>query len=381
MTAPMPEWADPAECVRRVHATSARDVEHALASRTPELKEFCALIAPAAATALDLMARRAQDLTHRHFGRTISLYAPLYLSNHCGGGCIYCGFASDRRQSRTRLEPGPLRKELLALKAAGIQHVLLLTGQRTPQADFDFLRSCVAMAASELHQVSVEAFAMSEDEYAELGRAGATGITIYQETYDPVLYARCHRWGEKRDCHFRIRAPERALSAGMRSVGLGALLVLGDPYYDMTALYQHVRQLQRRFWQSGVSVSFPRLRPEPGSFGSPVAIDDRRLAQIIFAFRLCLPDTPLILSTRETPAFRDGMAGLGISHMSVASRTTVGGYSDVAIDAHARQFDVSDRRDVSTFCHALRAKGLDPVFKNWDAVFLPKPCTQEIGCR
>jgi 2-iminoacetate synthase len=164
-----------------------------------------------------------------------------------------------------------------------------------------------------------------------------------------------------------LDAPSRALSGGVASVGLGALLGLAGPLADALALFRHVRVLQQRFWRAAFSVSFPRLRPEAGGFQAPHPVGDRWLAQLIFAFRICLPETTLVLSTREAPAFRDGLAGVGINRMSAGSRTTVGGYDGRAEDTG--QFAVSDGRDVTAFCTMLRAHGLDPVFKNWDSAY------------
>jgi len=313
------------------------------------------------------MAQRAEQLTRRHFGRTISLYAPLYLANYCVGGCVYCGFASDRQQPRRRLEKKDLAAEIKALKERGLEDVLLLTGDRTPEADFQYLRESVAIAARHFHNVTVESFAMTTEEYAELVKAGCTGITLYQETYDPVLYRQLHRWGPKQNFQFRLEAPDRALAAGMRTVGIGALLGLADPISEARELYRHAQHLRRKHWQAGVMISFPRICSQLGGYQPRHAVNDAFFAQMIFAFRICLPDVPLVLSTREAPAFRDGMAGVGISKMSVASRTTVGGYRRRS--GTTGQFEVNDTRDVETFCRALRRKGLEPVFKNWDSVF------------
>ena len=364
----MPEWLDPIPWLEQVRKANSQAVKTALASGSPTVKHFAALLSPAAAELIEPMAQRAQALTRRHFGKTISLYVPLYLSNYCPGGCIYCGFAADRKQKRQRLETPELKKELAALKRKGFDEVLLLTGERTPEADFDYLRDCVVLAATKFNNVTIETFFMSEDEYRELAKAGCTGMTLYQETYDPRLYSMLHRWGPKRDFLFRLEAPERALAGGLRTVGVGALLGLGDPIADMIALFRHVEHLKKKFWQAGVSVSFPRLRPQLGGYKSQHIVTDEFLAQIIFAFRICLPDVPLVLSTREHPAFRDGMAGVGISRMSAASRTTVGGYH-TGESSTAGQFDVNDTRDVKTFCRMLKKKGLEPVFKNWDAAF------------
>jgi 2-iminoacetate synthase len=338
-----------------------------------EERAFLSLLREVPPVDLETMARRAQSLTRRHFGRTIALYAPLYLSNVCTGGCAYCGFASDRRQPRRRLEIAELAEEFAALKAMGLEQVLLLTGERAPQADFGYVRACVQAAARVFHEVTIETFPMTTQEYAWLADAGCVGVTIYQETYDREAYARWHRWGPKRDYAARLDAPARALAAGMRAVGVGALLGLAEPAADTLALLRQVRALQDRYWRAGVSVSFPRLRPEAGGFQPPHRVTDAWLAQLIFAFRLALPETPLVLSTREAPAFRDAMAGVGICRMSVASRTTVGGYGSAAREqdepAAAAQFAVADHRDVATFCAALRRRGLDPVFKNWDAAY------------
>ena len=340
----------------------------ALACDAPDEATFAALLRADPARHLEAMAQVAQQRTRQHFGRAITLYAPLYLSNYCSGGCAYCGFAADRRQSRRRLEAPELVDELTALKAMGFEQILLLTGERTPQADFTYLLASVRTAAGVFHEVTVEAFPMPEDEYRQLAEAGCTGVTLYQETYDPVAYAQWHRWGPKRDYAARLEAPAAALAAGMRTIGLGALLGLADPVDEALALYRHVRDLQTRFWRAGVSVSFPRLRPEAGGFQPPYLVSDTLLAQIIFAFRICLPETPLVLSTRESSALRDGLAGVGINRMSVASRTTVGGYANAPADA-SRQFAIPDERDIITFCAALRQRGLDPVFKNWDAAY------------
>ena len=352
----------------------ARAVAAALATEEPDETTFVTLARAEPARWLEAMAQRAQALTRRQFGRTIQLYAPLYLSNYCSGGCAYCGFAADRSQVRHRLEPDAIAHELAALKRLGFEQVLLLTGERTPHADFAYLREGVRAAARLFHEVTVEAFPMVVDEYRALAEAGCTGVTLYQETYDPAAYERFHRWGPKRDYAARLEAPSRALAGGVASVGLGALLGLADPLADALALFRHVRALQQRFWRAAFSVSFPRLRPEAGGFQAPYPVTDRWLAQLIFAFRICLPETTLVLSTREAPAFRDGLAGVGVNRMSAGSRTTVGGYDGRAEDEG--QFAVSDGRDVTAFCAMLRGRGLDPVFKNWDAAYrsvLPPP--------
>lgn len=361
----LPDWLDPQPWLNQ--SFTAADVERALAAATPDERALAALLSPAAGAFLEPMAARAQALTRRHFGRTVQLYIPLYLSSYCSGGCAYCGFASDRCAERHVLTPAQVEAELDAIRTMGFDEVLLLTGERTEQADFTYLRCCVELAARRFHQVAVEVFPMEEHEYRDLVQAGCTGLTLYQETYHPETYDRMHRWGPKKDFFRRLDAPARALAAGIRFAGLGALLGLADPRFDMLALYRHARHLQKRYWKSGLTLSFPRIRREAGGFCAPHPVDDRLLAQIILAFRIVLPDIPLVLSTRERPDFRDHMAGLGISKMSIASRTTVGGYSGPG--SEEGQFDVCDSRGLDAFCAMLRGKQIEPVFKNWDEVY------------
>jgi 2-iminoacetate synthase len=364
-----PEWLNPEEWVDKARNADDAAVRRAVSAHVPGIREFAALISPAAGKHLEAMAARAKALTVRHFGKTISLYIPLYLSNYCSGGCAYCGFASDRKQVRRKLDEEGIVRELDALQDAGHEDVLLLTGEETKEADFDYLLRAVRLASERIHRVSVEAFAMTGRQYATLVDAGCTGITLYQETYEPELYDRLHRWGEKKDYLYRLAAPERALSAGIRVFGIGALLGLSDPLYDMMALYQHAAYLRKKYWRSGLTVSFPRICHEQGDYVPANAVSERYLAQSVFAFRILFPDMPLVLSTRESAPFRDGMAGLGISRMSVASKTSVGGYAEGS-DNDSRQFDVTDDRGVDAFCSALRKMGFDPVFKNWDSVFV-----------
>ena len=374
MTHHIPDWLNPGPWVKMSRMATSKDVLIALAAEAPGLNELAALLSPAASSLVEPMAQKALNLTRRHFGRTITLYIPLYLSNYCSSGCAYCGFAADRRHQRKRLEPGMIASEMKALRRMGFEEILLLTGERTPHADFNYLRSAVAVAAGQFQMVTVESFPMTVEEYRKLVEAGCAGITIYQETYDPEIYAKVHRWGPKKDFINRLGTPARALSSGMRFAGLGALLGLADPVTEVICLFQHINELRREYWQGGFSISFPRVRPQAGGFTPANPVSDLFLAQMIFALRICLPEIHLTLSTRESPKFRDGIAGIGISKMSIASKTTVGGYH---ADHHAGpgQFDVADTRNLESFCKVLKAKGLQAVFKNWDFAFNQTPMT------
>ena len=335
---------------------------------------LAAMLAATSSHSLEALAAESRAMTLRRFGRTMTLYAPLYLSNHCSSGCAYCGFASDRKTPRHRLEPDEIRRELAAMKKLGISDILLLTGERTAAADFDYLQRSVAIAAEEMQRVSIEAFPMSVSEYRALADCGCTGITIYQETYNQERYEALHRWGPKKDFIGRLETPARALEGGIKTVGLGVLLGLSDPVEDALNLYRHVRHLGRTWWRAGISVSFPRMRPQTGGYEPPFPVDNQLLARIIVAFRIALPDTELVLSTRESATFRDGMAGLGITRMSVESKTTVGGYSGSTEgkkfeEKEKGQFEISDDRTAKEFCAALRRQNIEPIFKNWEPAY------------
>ncbi len=343
---------------------SERLLARALSTPSVGLEEMAVLLSPAASPFLEQMAQRALELTSKHFGKVIELYVPLYISNYCTSGCAYCGFASDREVPRARLKLDEVEKEAAALAREGFDEVLLLTGERADTEDFSYLLSAVQLCRGYFNRVTVESFPMETEEYRTLVDAGLFGITIYQETYDRAVYDRVHRWGPKKDYDYRLATAERALSAGTRGAGLGALLGLGRARQDLLALAAHLKHLYQRFWDAHLSISFPRLRPEAGGFRGACEVSDRELAQFIFAFRIAFPKIHLVLSTRESRAMRDNLAGVGISKMSVGSKTTVGGYHDAYGDAC--QFEIADTRSRQEFCRALAGRGLMGVYKNWD---------------
>ena len=364
----LPNWLDPTPWMEQSQSTDLHAIKNAIYSDNPGERELALMLSPTARPLLETMAQRAQTITRRHFGRTISLYTPLYLSNYCNGGCLYCGIAADRRAIRTVLNIEQLDRELDAITQAGLDEVVLLTGERMPEADTSYIREAIERASQCLNNINIEVFPMQQSEYRILAEAGCTGVTLYQETYDPIVYEQMHRWGDKRDFESRLDAPHRALEGGLRTVGLGVLLGLADPSADLISLYRHATHLLKTYWQAGVTLSFPRIKPQMGDFQALHPVDESMLAQAIFALRICLPAVPLLLSTREAEAVRNGLAGIGISKMSVASKTTVGGYSETAEES-TEQFSISDERSIDDFCRMLRKKGLEPVFKNYDAIY------------
>ncbi|NLW81981.1 MAG: 2-iminoacetate synthase ThiH [Desulfovibrionales bacterium] len=324
---------------------------------------FLALLSPAASPHLEAMASRARDLTMRHFGRTVSLFTPLYLSNHCANHCRYCGFAARNTIPRTQLNLEEVRAEGEAIAATGLKQILLLTGEAPHKAGVDYLEACVAVLRPLFPSIAIEVFPMETEDYARLVRAGVDGLTVFQETYDPELYAQLHPAGPKRDFVFRLNTPQRGAEAGMRIVNIGALLGLSDWRREIFATGLHAAWLQRQYPGVDIAVSLPRMRPHAGDFEPACVVSDRDLVQAMTALRIFLPRLSVTISTRETPRFRDNILPLGVTRMSAGVSTAVGGH---AKPAETGQFEISDGRSVAEVCQVLRARGYQPVFKDWE---------------
>ncbi|MBI3119504.1 MAG: 2-iminoacetate synthase ThiH [Candidatus Hydrogenedentes bacterium] len=357
-----------------------RDVAAALAKEQRDLRDLAALLSPAARPFMEAMAREAQRLTRWHFGRTIALYAPLYISNLCAADCVYCGFSARNptRDKRLTLSEPDLRRECAALAKHGFESVLLLTGEAPKVVTPGHIAYAVRVAREYFSSVSVEVYAMEELEYRGLVREGLEGMTLYMETYHRGRYKQVHLEGQKADYEYRLTAMERAGRAGVRKLTIGALLGLFDWRYDVLWAALHARWLQREHWQSAIGISFPRLLHTPERYAVQHFVTDADFVQIILAMRLYLPEVSFNLSTRETDAFRDRLIPLGITHMSAGSSTQPGGYA-----THLRgqpteatkgrevleQFEIEDCRPVEEVIAAIRRSGYDPVWKDYDRAF------------
>jgi 2-iminoacetate synthase len=335
---------------------------------------------PEARPYLEATAKEAHRLTRQHFGRTISLYAPIYVSNLCASDCVYCGFAahSGSRERRVTLTPEAIHRECEALAAEGFQNVLLLTGEAPKIASVDYIAEAVAVAREHFASVSVEVYSLDEEGYAALCGRGLEGMTLYMETYDIERYGEVHLRGLKTDYNFRLDSSERAGRAGVRKLGIGALLGLFDWRMDAIWLALHARHLQKQCWQSAVTVSFPRLIHTPTRFAVDKPVGNADLVQIMLALRLFLPEVGFNMSTRETAAFRDRLIHLGVTSMSAGSSTRPGGYAtfrpeDAESSEKKRvvleQFEIEDTRTPAEVVAMIRRAGYDPVWKDFDRAF------------
>jgi 2-iminoacetate synthase len=351
------------------HGASSARVDRALGTEPLErtLDDVAALLSPAAGERVEDLARRSRTLTLSRFGRTMHMYAPVYLSNECLTTCGYCGFARNLPVVRKTLSEGDAFAEAQHLRAEGFRSLLLLTGEHERLTGVEFLERHIRVLAGVIPSISIEVQVWSEDEYRRLGAAGCEGVVIYQETYQPKRYLEVHLAGRKRDFRWRLLGPERAGRTGMRRLGIGALLGLHDDWrYEAIATAAHARFLMKHYWRSQVTVSVPRIRPSASGFQPQVEVGDHDLAQLVCGFRLGLPDAGLVLSTREAPEVRDGLHRIGITHTSAGSHTEPGGYEHPG--EAEEQFEIADHRSPAEVAVALRADGYDVV---WEDPSLP----------
>lgn len=360
---------------QRIMNASEPEVRRALAMAGQRLglRELEALLSPAASRHLEKLASLSQRLTRQRFGRTIQLYAPLYLSNACSNVCTYCGFSAKNRIRRKTLKPPEIDEEADALKRLGFDHVLLVTGEAA-HVGLDYLEDALRRLRPRFANLSLEVQPLDTAAYVRLAHAGASAVFVYQETYDAAAYVRHHLSGPKVDVDFRLDTPDRLGAAGMHKVGLGALYGLSDWRADSWFVGLHLRHLESSYWKTRYSVSFPRLRPHAGEAFSPTPFDERDLVQAACALRLFCPEAELALSTRESVQFRRDAFSLAFTHMSAGSRTSPGGYTQPEEeDGALEQFSPHDCRAPAEVAADLRSMGYEPVWKDWDPSFDAHP--------
>ena len=357
---------------QQLEKISSSDVERALSepAGTYNFDKLLALISPAAENYLEQMAQSAHQLTIRRFGPTIRLYAPLYLSNYCSNSCYYCGFKKENKSKRTRLTIDQALEDANIIASEGFRDILLVSSEDRQFISIDYLVELAGKLRGKFASVSVEIYQLSRAEYAQLFKAGIEGVTLYQETYDRAAYKYYHPSGPKADYDNRLQTPEHIAAASMREVGLGVLLGLTDWRIETLALAEHAHYLIKRYWQSHISFSFPRLRPalQVGSSQFRYLLSDKNLVQMITALRLCFADAGLVLSTREPARLRDHLVKLGITKLSAGSKTNPGGYSGHS--EAVEQFEIDDNRSPAQVAAMIRRQGFEPVWKDWDVAFI-----------
>jgi 2-iminoacetate synthase len=351
------------------------------------VQRFEHLIAPKSDRELEAMAQASRSLTLQNFGRTMRLFAPLYLSNECINNCRYCGFSRDNPILRVTLGIDEVIAEAQYLARQGFRQILLVAGEHPKFVSSDYLAECVRALAPDFSSISIEVGPMDTEDYVPIVEAGAEGLVVYQETYSRGIYAEMHTAGPKRDFNFRLDCAERGYVAGFRRLGIGALIGLSRWQDEAIALAAHLEHLFKRCWQAQITVSLPRLRPAAGGFRPLFSITDRELAQLACALRITFPQLGIVLSTRERAPLRDSLALIGVTMMSAGSHTEPGGYTrqggehlhrtvrgrivapeyqDGEDQLAGGQFEISDERSPAEIAAFLRCRGLEPVWKDWD---------------
>ncbi|MCE5187050.1 MAG: 2-iminoacetate synthase ThiH [Planctomycetaceae bacterium] len=358
------------EWLGRLNAVTREQVREELSKPAGvfSLERLTALVSPAAGDLLEEMAQQAHRLTIQRFGRTMQMFAPLYVSNVCINSCRYCGYNCKTKITRVQLSIEQAMADAEVIADEGFRNLLLVSGEDRQFVTMDYLCELARRLRGRFSTLSAEIYPLSEEEYRQLFAGGIDGITMFQETYDRQVYAHYHPAGPKRDYDNRVTSPDRFALAGMRRFGLGVLLGLADWRLEALALGQHAAHLMRRYWRGQVSFSFPRLRPAT-KVGTqwPHLVSDKEMVQMMLALRLCFSDAGIVLSTRESADLRNHLINLCVTSVSAGSKTNPGGYSSRP-DA-SEQFEVADSRTAGEVAAMLRAHGYEPIWKDWDAAF------------
>jgi 2-iminoacetate synthase len=356
------------EVEESIYDKTSHDVEMALSSHHRTLEDFKALISPAAAPYLEEMAQLSHQLTQKRFGKTIQMYAPIYLSNVCTNFCTYCGFNSDNKIKRKTLTPDEISLEIAVIKKQGFNHILLVTGEAKQVVHVDYFKNAIEIIKPHFANISIEVQPLDQEEYEELKQAGIYAVLVYQETYNKGRYSEYHPKGKKANFDYRLETPDRAGKAGMHKIGVGVLLGLEEWRTDSFFCALHLDYLQKKYWKTKYSVSFPRIRPAEGVATPNVIVSDRDLVQLICTYRLMYEDVELSMSTRESEQFRNNILRLGITSMSAGSKTNPGGY---AVDPESlEQFAISDERSAYQMAEYISGINYEPVWKDWDKSFV-----------
>ena len=296
----------------------------------------------------------ARRLKERIYGNRIVMFAPLYLSNHCVNGCVYCPYhAKNKTIPRRKLTQEEIRREVIALQDMGHKRLALETGEHPKLSPIEYVLESIDTIYSIHHKnaairrVNVNIAATTVENYTRLKDAGIGTYILFEETYDREAYERLHPTGPKSDWAYHTEAMDRAMMGGIDDVGIGALFGLSNYRYDVVGILMHAEHLEARFGVGPHTISVPRIRPadDIDPKDCPDAVTDEVFRRIVAVLRLAVPYTGMIVSTRESKRSRELVLDVGVSQLSGGSKTSVGGYAEGIEDAEeSAQFDISDNR-------------------------------------
>lgn len=348
-----------------IYNKSEADVRNALDKTSDlNLEDLKALISPSAKGFLEEMAQKSMELTQKRFGKTMQMYAPMYLSNECQNICTYCGFSLDIDIPRITLSDDEIIKEAEIVKSLGFDHILLVTGEANKTVGVDYFENAIRLLKPYFANISIEVQPLEQDEYERLMALGLNAVLVYQETYHQAEYKKHHPKGKKSNFMYRLDTPDRLGKAGVHKIGVGALFGLEDWRTDSFYSALHLDYLEKTYWRSKYSISFPRLRPCAGGIPLKSEMTDKDLLQLMCAYRIWNQEVELSLSTRESENFRNHAFKFGATSISAGSKTDPGGYANP--NENLEQFEISDDRSPAEFVEVLTNAGYEAVWKDWD---------------
>ena len=320
---------------------------------------------------LEEMYDLAEQIKKDFYGNRIVMFAPLYLSNYCVNGCVYCPYHRQNTHiPRKKLTQEEVAQEVIALQDMGHKRLAIEAGEDPVNNPIDYILECVKTIYSVKHKngairrVNVNIAATSVENYRKLKEAEIGTYILFQETYHKKSYEQLHPAGPKHNYDYHTEAMDRAMEGGIDDVGIGVLFGLDKYRYEFAALLMHAEHLEAVHGVGPHTISVPRIKRaddiDPSTFDN--GIDDETFAKICALIRLAVPYTGMIISTRESQAVREKVIRLGVSQISGASRTTVGGYTEDIRPTETEQFDVSDQRTLDEVVQWLMSKGYIPSF-------------------
>lgn len=312
----------------------------------------------------------AKEIKQRFYGNRIVMFAPLYLSNYCVNGCVYCPYhAKNKTIARRKLNQEEIKKEVIALQDMGHKRLALEAGEDPRNNPIDYILESIRTIYGIHHKngairrVNVNIAATTVENYRKLKDAGIGTYILFQETYNKSHYEELHPTGPKSNYSYHTEAMDRAMEGGIDDVGIGVLFGLNHYRYDFVGLLMHAEHLEARYGVGPHTISVPRICPadDISTDDYPDAISDEMFARLVAVIRISVPYTGMIISTRESETTRKRVLELGVSQISGGSRTSVGGYADCQSE-HTEQFDVSDQRSLDEIVGWLLDLGHIPSF-------------------
>jgi 2-iminoacetate synthase len=314
----------------------------------------------------------AKEIKQKFYGNRIVMFAPLYLSNYCINGCVYCPYhLKNKHISRKKLTQEEIKKEVIALQDMGHKRLALETGEDPVNNPIEYVLESIKTIYSikhkngDIRRVNVNIAATTVENYKKLKEAGIGTYILFQETYHKENYEKLHPTGPKHDYAYHTEAMDRAMDGGIDDVGIGVLFGLNMYRYDFVGLLMHAEHLEAYKGVGPHTISVPRIRPaddiDPTEFEN--GISDELFAKIVAIIRIAVPYTGMIVSTRESQKTREKVLELGVSQLSGGSRTSVGGYvEEEPEEDNSAQFDVSDTRTLDEVVNWLLELGFIPSF-------------------